>query len=367
MKQTVTRWILLFCLLMVIIGCGDGESLDGRVNSPPVIDYLIVPEMVNPGDSVELQVLARDIDGDILNYVWEVEKGKLDSRTERTVNWTVPSDAKWAIVKVSVNDGVNKPAVKSRKIPINLQNSAPVVTEIVIPESVHAGSSLQLQAKTDDADGDTLTYNWEVEAGLLSSETTHAPTWTVPIEMGSITVTLHISDGINEPAAKSITVRVIHSLIVEGKQAAGIKLGDSFVKVKAMYGKPSNRDESFFAYWEPDIGISGFVDGIDLVESLFIRKPNKAKTAGRIGVGSARERVEEEFGTAEEIKENGEAHWYWNEGIHFDYDGNSRVSKIHIFKPIKRHGAAPQRFADVLILKQELVNLAALDKYYATE
>lgn len=58
MKQTVTRWILLFCLLMVIIGCGDGESLDGRVNSPPVIDYLIVPEMVNPGDSVELQVLA---------------------------------------------------------------------------------------------------------------------------------------------------------------------------------------------------------------------------------------------------------------------------------------------------------------------
>ena len=80
MKQTVIRWILLFCLLTVIIGCGDGESLDGRGNSPPVIDYLIVPEMVNPGDSVELQVLARDIDGDILNYVWEVENGKLDSQ-----------------------------------------------------------------------------------------------------------------------------------------------------------------------------------------------------------------------------------------------------------------------------------------------
>lgn len=364
MKQTGIQLIMLFCVFLATIGCGNGEGLDGRKNSPPVIDHLVFPDMVNPGDSVELQVIARDIDGDVLNYVWEVEKGKLDTSTARIVKWTVPSDAKWAIVKVSVHDGVNKPTAKSRKIAINLENAKPVIVEIVVPESVHAGSSLELQAKTDDADGDKLAYNWEVEAGTLSSETAPAPTWTAPIEMGIITVTLKIGDGINEPVTESITVRVIHSLIVAGEQAAGIKLGDPFTKVKAFYGEPEERDRGgHFSYFE--IGFSGYVDGIDHVESLFIRKPNKAKTTEGVGVGSTRKRVEEEFGLAEEIKEGGKDHWYWRKGIEFDYDARSRVESIYIFKPLQR--AAPAKFGDAMQRERVLINKAALKRYLTKE
>lgn len=364
MKQTVIRYMILFCVLVVITGCGDGGSLDGRGNSPPVIDHLIFPEKIDPGDSVELQVVARDIDGDVLHYVWEVEKGKLDSRTERIVTWTAPSDAKWVIVKVSVNDGVNRPAVKSRKIAINLENSQPIIVEIVVPESVHAGSSLQLDAKTDDADGDALTYDWEVDAGELSLKTAPSPIWTAPIDMGSMTVTLQISDGINEPTAKSISVRVIHSLIVAGEQAAGIKLGDPFAKVKALYGEPDHRDRiGGFDYFE--IGFSGYVDGINLVRSLYISKPNKTKTADGIGVGSTLKRVEEEFGAAQEIKDGGESHWYWRKGIQFSYDARPRVKSIYIFKP--RHFAAPAKFGDAERRKQMLMKNAALDRYRTTE
>ena len=362
MKRTVIRCKILFCVFMAIIGCGDGEGLDGHKNSPPVIDHLVFPDMVNPGDSVELQVVTRDVDGDVLHYVWEAEKGKFDSRTESTVTWTAPSDAKWAIVKVSVNDGINKPTIKSRKIEINLKNAAPVIEEIVVPESVHAGSSVQLQAKTDDADGDALTYNWEVEAGTLSSETASAPTWTAPIDMGIMTVTLKISDGINAPVTESITVRVIHSLIVPGEQAAGIKLGDHFDKVKALYGEPEERNRiGHFFYFK--IGFSGLVDGINHVESLSIREPNKAKTAGGVGVGSALERVEEEFGPAEEIKDGGESHWYWKKGIQFSYDVRSRIESVYIFKP--HNFAAPAKFDDAARRNRALIHKAALKRFLA--
>ena len=108
--------------------------------------------------------------------------------------------------------------------------------------------------------------------------------------------------------------------------------------------------------------MSGFLDGIDLVDSLFIREPNKAKTAEGNGIISTRKRVEAEFGAAEEIKEGGKKHWYWKKGIHFDYNDDFRVTRIHIFKPI---GAAPARLVDALPRKQqELQDKAAYERKY---
>jgi hypothetical protein len=309
---------------------------------------------------VELQVVAHDADGDVLSYVWEAKEGKLDSSIGRIVKWTAPTNAKSAIVVVHANDGVNESAPKSKKISINLENSAPVIKSIVVPDKVHAGARIQLEAITDDADRDPLTYNWEVEAGLLSSETI----WTAPIDMGFVKITLTVDDGINEVVKKSAEVRVIHSLIVPGQEAAGIRLGDPFDRVTVLYGKPSKRDDDYFAYWDPDIGLSGFLDGIGLVDDLFIRKPNTAKTAGGNDIGSALKRVDGEFGPAEEIKEGGEKHWYWKKGIHFDYDATSKVTSVHIYKPI---GAAPSGFVDAIQQQQVLRNKAALDKYYSHE
>ena len=360
MKRIIIRWVMLFAISTVIIGCGGDDGNNGDRNSPPVVDHLIAPEQVSPGDSVELQVVAHDADGDVLSYVWEVKKGTLDSRTERTVNWTAPSDVRSVAVKVYVNDGVNESVVKSKTVIINLENSAPIIKEIVVPTEVHAGARIQLQAVTEDVDGDTLAYNWSVEEGILSSETTPTPIWTAPIELGSVTVALTVSDGISE-AFESVTVKIIHTLIVAGEQAAGIKLGDAFDKVKALYGRPSDRDGNSFEYWDPDIGLSGYLDGIGLVSSLFIEEPNKAKTAGGNGIRSTRKRVEAEFGRAEEIKDGGKSHWYWKKGIEFTYDDGARVTSIYIFKP---HPAAPARVVDLLQRKQALQDRAAFERKY---
>ena len=91
------------------------------------------------------------------------------------------------------------------------------------------------------------------------------------------------------------------------------------------------------------MGLSGFLDGIGLVENLSIRKPNKAKTAGGVGIGTTRKRVEREFGGAEKIEESGEVHWYWKKGIEFSCDADAKVRSISIFKPV---GAAPAGFDD---------------------
>ena len=126
----------------------------------------------------------------MLIYVWDVERGKLDSRTGQIVKWTVPSDLKVVTVTVSANDGVNEPVIKLKRVPVALQNSAPIIEEIVVSEQVHAVSSVALQAVVHDADGDTLTYVWAVKKGVLRSEATPTPMWTAPLEMGLVTVML---------------------------------------------------------------------------------------------------------------------------------------------------------------------------------
>ncbi len=325
---------------------------------------MIIPDAVSPGDSVELQVVAHDADGDTLIYVWEVDKGKLDSRTGQIVKWTVPSDLKAAAVTVFVNDGVNESVTKLTRVPIRLQNSAPVIREIVVSERVHAVSSTALQAVVYDANGDTLTYSWEVKKGFLDSEAISTPTWTAPIATGVVNVRLTVDDGINKPTAKSVSVLIIHGLIVPGAEAAGIKLGDEFDRVKTIYGPPSVRRGDTFGYFDPDFGLSGALDSIDLIEALSTSRPNKAKTIGGIGIGSTLKRVEEKFGGAEEIEDGGQKHWYWKKGIAFGYDADAKVESIFVFKPI---GAAPAGFDDTLQREQVLEHKAALERYYSTE
>ena len=356
-------FFFVWAILFVLIGCGD-ETPSGSDNTPPVVDHLIFPGEVNPGDSIELQVVAHDADGDVLTYVWEVEKGQLDSNTGQTVKWTVPSDVKAATVTVSVNDGVNESVTNSKRVPINLQNAAPVIERIVVSDRVHAVSSVELEAVVHDADEDTLKYIWEVDKGILDSISISTPTWTAPIERGLVNIKLTVNDGINRPVTRSASVLIIHGLVVPGVEAAGIKLGDTFDRVKAIYGRPSFFDaaDGRFEYWDPDLGVSGHLDTVDRVDAIFLNHPNRSKTAGGVGIGSTLKRVEEEFGEAEEIDKGGARHWYWKKGIEFKYDDDIEVESIFVFRPIR---AAPSGFDDTSQPEKALEQQATLRRQYS--
>lgn len=230
-------------------------------------------------------------------------------------------------------------------------NSLPMVRKLSIPEAFEPGETIELQVTAHDPDGDTLSYTWRVSAGTLDSTTGSTVKWTAPSDTRSVTITVQIHDGPDSSITRSRTVTYVSERppevpklnIIPGNRAAGIHLGDPFNTVIALYGKqddPIDRS-GFFAYWDDNIGLSGFVDDDNTVRSLFIQRPNKSKTPGGIGVGSTLKQVQAEFGPAEEIKDGQKKHWYWARGIQFTYDDESKVESIYIFEPIKGLHAAP--------------------------
>ena len=261
-NQYVAITCIIGCLfILAISGCGsDTEDLSEEpVNELPMVRRLIIPDEFVPGETIELQIMAHDPDGDILSYIWHASAGKLDATTGSTVKWTAPSDTRAVTITVQVNDHPDSGITRSR----------------------------------------TVTYLAE-----------------------------------RPPEVPKLS-------IIPGNRAAGIHLGDPFNTVTALYGKQDNPIGQNRLFTYRDIGISGFVDNDHTVTDLFIRRPNKSKTPGGIGVGSTLKQVEDEFGPAEEIEDRNKDHWYWARGIEFTYDAEFKVELIYIFEPIKGVNAAP--------------------------
>lgn len=241
-------------------------------------------------------------------------------------------------------------------------NSSPKVDAFIIPKEFSPGEIIEFRILAFDEDGDPLKYEWSVDGGKLETTTGTKVKWTAPSDIESVTVTVYISDGINR-SVKRVKKLLNQSFIpqkpleitfdptpdpplnsiVPGKGCAGIKLGDPYKKLVTVHGKPDNPPDriGYFSYNEQNLGISGYLDGIDLVESLFLRHPNKAKTAGKNGIKSKLVNVEKELGKAQEVDKDdfGDTrHWYWRKGIELTYDEEDKVESIFVFKPI---GAAP--------------------------
>ena len=112
-NATLSMFIMMIAALFVA-GCGDDDDTE-MTNSRPIIDSVIVPEEVQAGERVNLEVVAHDADGDELSYSWEVSEGTVDA----VGVWTVPAEATNATVLVRVGDGVNS-AVTSSKISVEI-------------------------------------------------------------------------------------------------------------------------------------------------------------------------------------------------------------------------------------------------------
>ena len=92
--------------------------MDGIVKPPnnqPTVEEFTVPNVFEPGETLEFRVAASDQDGDTLTFTWQADAGQLNTTSGTTVKWTAPKDVAAVNIIVSVNDGVGKP-IKAGKM-----------------------------------------------------------------------------------------------------------------------------------------------------------------------------------------------------------------------------------------------------------
>ena len=87
-----------------------------------------------------------------------------------------------------------------------MTNSQPTIDRVIVPQEVKAGQKVKLEVVAHDADGDKLTYKWEVSEGTVDA----VGVWTVPAEATTATVLVHVGDGVNSAVASSkISVEIV--------------------------------------------------------------------------------------------------------------------------------------------------------------
>ncbi|MCH2574418.1 PKD domain-containing protein [Candidatus Poribacteria bacterium] len=339
LRYNLHRWVVnLTQLCIVLVSSFCLSCSQEATNTSPIIDRLIVPSEVLVGVKTEFHVIARDSDGDSLSYTWSISQGQTVESSSRTATWVAPDQPGAFIVSVFVSDGISEPTTRSKQILVKAPNKPPEITELRIPKKVSAGEISQLSLLAVDPNQDPLIFTWKIDDVVLEEGPKTEIEWQVPTQEGEVTIQVIVSDGIAPAVKRSNVVIVTRSLlIVPGLRAGGITLGDSFKTIKDIYGEPNIfekvDDLFFFAFWQPDQGISGFIDEqTETVTATFVQSPNQAKTAAGNGVNSTLDSVEQEFGLVEDVRNNLE-HWYWTKGIEFDVR-DQLVDQIFIFRPL---------------------------------
>ena len=339
LRYNLHRWVVnLTQLCIVLVSSFCLSCSQEATNTSPIIDRLIVPSEVLVGVKTEFHVIARDSDGDSLSYTWSISQGQTVESSSRTATWVAPDQPGAFIVSVFVSDGISEPTTRSKQILVKAPNKPPEITELRIPKKVSAGEISQLSLLAVDPNQDPLIFTWKIDDVVLEEGPKTEIEWQVPTQEGEVTIQVIVSDGIAPAVKRSNVVIVTRSLlIVPGLRAGGITLGDSLKTIKDIYGEPNIfekvDDLFFFAFWQPDQGISGFIDEqTETVTATFVQSPNQAKTAAGNGVNSTLDSVEQEFGLVEDVRNNLE-HWYWTKGIEFDVR-DQLVDQIFIFRPL---------------------------------
>ena len=339
LRYNLHRWVVnLTQLCIVLVSSFCLSCSQEATNTSPIIDRLIVPSEVLVGVQTEFHVIARDSDGDSLSYTWSISQGQTVESSSRTATWVAPDQPGAFTVSVFVSDGISEPTTRSKQILVKALNKPPEITELRIPKKVSAGEISQLSLLAVDPNQDPLIFTWKIDDVVLEEGPKTEIEWQVPTQEGEVTIQVIVSDGIAPAVKRSNVVIVTRSLlIVPGLRAGGITLGDSFKTIKDIYGEPNIfekvDDLFFFAFWQPDQGISGFIDEqTETVTATFVQSPNQAKTAAGNGVNSTLDSVEQEFGLVEDVRNNLE-HWYWTKGIEFDVR-DQLVDQIFIFRPL---------------------------------
>ena len=196
--RPVLAIFLLALLSLPWVGCA-------TPNTPPgIVSLTSRDHVIAPGDSVLIECVAEDADGDELTYEWTCDRGVINGHTG-VIAWTAPAEEGLARVTVDVSDGGEETVSQSITVIVR-SNVSPAITGLTADlDWVRPGASTAVHCTAEDLDGDSLTYTWSTTGGQISGggETV---TWTAPDTENESTITVLVEDGYDGRASTSLSI-----------------------------------------------------------------------------------------------------------------------------------------------------------------
>ncbi|CAM2005351.1 PKD domain-containing protein [Acanthopleuribacter pedis] len=164
-----------------------GTRLD---NQAPVIEDWSVPTTGKVGETLTFTANVTDADGDALQILWTSGDGR--QAEGPSVSFSYERVGQF-IVNLEVRD--TKGGRDYRTATLNItesENRVPVISSLVLPRFGTVGEAATLNVNATDADGDTLTYTWDLGDG---NSATGNPVNHTYASDGSFFVTVTVEDG----------------------------------------------------------------------------------------------------------------------------------------------------------------------------
>ncbi len=161
-------------------------------NTPPEITKIkIMPEVFKSGDTLYIDAVATDADGDDVTIQYEWTKNKEAAGKDRQIGVPIKRGDKLDI-KITPYDG--KAYGRSVILHREIANLPPMI--IVDKNSRFDGNLFTYQVKASDADNDALTYSLKAApAGMTVDKSTGFIQWDVPPDFrGKASVTVSVTD-----------------------------------------------------------------------------------------------------------------------------------------------------------------------------
>ncbi len=163
------------------------------MNTPPeIVNVKLLPEIIRQGDTIKIEAVGNDIDGDAVTMLYEWTRNGKHAGREQGMEGQLKRDD-LITIRVTPYDGeaYGRSAMFNRKI----GNSPPVISEH--NEFKFDRNVYTYQVMATDPDNDELTFTLATDLdGMTISPTTGLLTWQVPADFtGKKNVTVVVKDG----------------------------------------------------------------------------------------------------------------------------------------------------------------------------
>jgi len=204
LPQVICRCVLIVIALSALIGASCSHY-----NSCPAIENVqSAKSWVAPSESIRVECIASDADGDTLTYTWLATGGTFTEQSPVST-WQAPVTPGDYTITALVTDGWGGEATKQLTVSVVVVNDPPVIESLTAePPVVDQDKSSTIKCAASDPDEDELEYIWEMTAGSISGKGAMV-TWQAPHTIGAYTITVKVDDGKGGKATEQVTVDVI--------------------------------------------------------------------------------------------------------------------------------------------------------------